>query len=49
MLDVAFLVGQGKNKVKLYGVRALLGVRSRYCFVLEVLIVLVLVQMYSLL
>jgi hypothetical protein len=33
MLGVMFLVGQGKNKVKLYGVRALLGVRSRYGFV----------------
>jgi hypothetical protein len=30
LFDVTFLVGQGKNKVKLYGVRALLGVRSRY-------------------
>ena len=30
LFDVSFLVGQGKTKVKLYGVRAILGVRSRY-------------------
>jgi len=29
LFDVAFNVGQGKNKTKLYGVRAILGVRSR--------------------
>ena len=30
LFDVSFQVGQGKNKIKLYGVRAILGVRSRY-------------------
>lgn len=29
LFDVSFLVGQGKTKMKLYGVRAILGVRSR--------------------
>ena len=29
LFDVSFQVGQGKNKIKLYGVRAILGVRSR--------------------
>ena len=29
LFDVTFIVGQGKIKTKLYGVRALLGVRSR--------------------
>ena len=29
LFDVSFLVGQGKQKLKLYGVRAILGVRSR--------------------
>ncbi len=29
LYDVCFLVGQGKNKTRLYGVRAILGVRSR--------------------
>ena len=29
LFDVSFNVGQGKNKTKLYGVRAILGVRSR--------------------
>ncbi|TRY78649.1 hypothetical protein TCAL_06617 [Tigriopus californicus] len=29
LFDITFLVGQGKNKSKLYGVRAILGVRSR--------------------
>ena len=32
LFDVSFQVGQGKNKIKLYGVRAILGVRSRYLF-----------------
>ncbi len=30
LFDVSFLVGQGKQKQKIYGVRAILGVRSRY-------------------
>ena len=30
LFDVSFLVGQSKTKIKLYGVRAILGVRSRY-------------------
>jgi RAP1 GTPase activating protein 1 len=30
LYDIIFLVGQGKNKTRLYGVRAILGVRSRY-------------------
>ena len=30
LFDISFLVGQGKQKSKLYGVRAILGVRSRY-------------------
>ena len=30
LFDVTFSVGQGKAKTKLYGVRAILGVRSRY-------------------
>ena len=30
LFDVTFVVGQGKNKTKLFGVRAILGVRSRY-------------------
>lgn len=30
LFDVSFLVGQGKQKQKLYGVRAILGVRSRF-------------------
>lgn len=29
LFDVSFLVGQSKTKIKLYGVRAILGVRSR--------------------
>lgn len=29
LFDVTFLVGSGKEKCKLYGVRAILGVRSR--------------------
>lgn len=29
LFDVSFLVGQGKQKQKIYGVRAILGVRSR--------------------
>ena len=29
LFDVAFLVGNGKKKVRLFGVRAILGVRSR--------------------
>jgi len=29
LFDVSFQVGQGKSKIKLYGVRAILGVRSR--------------------
>ena len=29
MYDVTFLVGQSKQKMKMYGVRAILGVRSR--------------------
>lgn len=29
LFDVFFLVGQGKQKQKLFGVRAILGVRSR--------------------
>jgi len=29
LFDVGFLVGQGKQKTKLFGVRAILGVRSR--------------------
>lgn len=29
LFDITFVVGQGKNKTKLYGVRAILGVRSR--------------------
>lgn len=29
LFDVTFVVGQGKNKVKVHGVRAILGVRSR--------------------
>ena len=32
LFDVKFIVGQGKMKIKLYGVRAILGVRSRYGF-----------------
>ncbi len=30
LFDVTFIVGQGKSKTKLYGVRAILGVRSRW-------------------
>ena len=30
LFDITFIVGQGKNKTKLHGVRAILGVRSRY-------------------
>lgn len=30
LFDVTFLVGAGKEKYKLYGVRAILGVRSRF-------------------
>ena len=30
LFDVTFVVGQGKVKTKLFGVRAILGVRSRY-------------------
>ena len=29
LFDITFNVGQGKTKTKLYGVRAILGVRSR--------------------
>ena len=29
LFDVTFLVGQSKTKLKLFGVRAILGVRSR--------------------
>ena len=29
LFDISFLVGQGKQRHKLYGVRAILGVRSR--------------------
>ena len=29
LFDVTFIVGSGREKVKLYGVRAILGVRSR--------------------
>ena len=29
LFDISFLVGQGKQKTKLWGVRAILGVRSR--------------------
>ncbi len=29
LFDITFVVGQGKAKTKLYGVRAILGVRSR--------------------
>ena len=29
LYDVAFLVGQGKQKTRMHGVRAILGVRSR--------------------
>ena len=32
IFDVTFMVGTGKNKTKLSGVRAILGVRSRYYF-----------------
>ena len=35
LFDIAFIVGQGKVKTKLYGVRAILGVRSRYDYILE--------------
>jgi hypothetical protein len=34
LFDVSFNVGQGKNKTKLYGVRAILGVRSRWVVML---------------
>lgn len=34
MFDVSFLVGQSKQKVRFIGVRAILGVRSRYIFVM---------------
>ena len=30
LFDVCFLVGQGKAKTRLYGVRSILGVRSRH-------------------
>lgn len=30
LFDITFIVGQGKIKTKLHGVRAILGVRSRY-------------------
>jgi hypothetical protein len=35
LFDVAFMVGQGKQKKKLAGVRAILGVRSRYHFYVQ--------------
>ena len=33
LFDVCFLVGQGKAKTRLYGVRSILGVRSRQDFI----------------
>ena len=30
LFDVTFIVGQGKNKTRLFGVRAMMAVRSRY-------------------
>ena len=32
LFDVCFLVGQGKAKTRLYGVRSILGVRSRHVY-----------------
>lgn len=34
LFDITFIVGSGKEKIKLYGVRAILGVRSRYIYYL---------------
>ena len=35
IFDVTFMVGTGKNKTKLSGVRAILGVRSRYYYTFQ--------------
>ena len=32
LFDITFIVGTGKSKTKLFGVRAILGVRSRCSF-----------------
>ena len=37
LFDVSFLVGQGKAKTRLYGVRSILGVRSRHVYRVELI------------